>query len=149
MRSPCLLAALAVMLPAVAHAEPAAPLASRPSPALATTFELLSPVGGAGCFYRHRWLAGALVTAGSLIGGGLMIHGLVKGDRDETSVNAVAYGVARLIGVVAAVRAGQPADRPRAVRDDLAPFPLAPAPRAMGIPVPAAPRIGFSYAVSF
>lgn len=127
--------ALLVLIPATAHAEP--PLASPPSAqvapvelrrvALGVTLEVLSPVGGAGCFYRRRWLVGALVTAGSLIGGGLMLHGLVRGNSDEVGLNAFAYGVSRLVGIVATARPD--------------PLPLPPAPRA--------PVVGFSYGASF
>src|SRR5438045_743055 len=119
MRCPCRLALFAILLPATARAEPiaTAPLAEPPSlqsslsmkpgavqsaglrgPVLAATFEILSPIGGAGCFYRQSYLIGALVTASSLISGGLMLHGVAHGNGDELSLNAVAYGVSRLIG---------------------------------------------------
>jgi hypothetical protein len=124
MRHHLAVAVIAALIPATGHAEPPlahpapaaalAPVAAVPrSPALAATFEILSPLGGAGCLYRRRYALGALVMAASLISGGMMIHGLAhlkpatgdtRGDGDEVSLNAVAYGVSRFIGLVGAAR---------------------------------------------
>jgi hypothetical protein len=86
------------------------PLAPR-SRGLAVTFEVVSPVGGAGCFYRRLYLPGTLVMAGSAISGGLLAYSLATNNRDGAIISAVAYGVARLIGIVAAARPDEPAPR--------------------------------------
>jgi hypothetical protein len=131
MRHGPLIALVAALVPTAAHAEPPlaqpapeAAFAPAPAPprsvALAATFELLSPIGGAGCLYRRRYAVGALVMAASLISGGLMIHGLAhpatKTDRsngDEVSLNAVAFGVSRFVGLVSVARPDDPpAPRP-------------------------------------
>jgi hypothetical protein len=138
---------LALVSPTLALAEEAGgkPLAPPPSPAplaprsraVAVSVEVLSPVGGAGCFYRRLYLPGTLVTAGSLIAGGSLFYALATGNREGTIINAVAYGVTRLIGIVAAAR-------------PQAPIPSAtpPSPEP-ALPSPRAPSVGLSYALSF
>jgi hypothetical protein len=71
---------------------------------VAIPIEILSPVGGAGCFYQRRILSGVVVTAGSLIAGGTMLWGVTHGDRDATIINAVAYGLLRAAGVFVAAQ---------------------------------------------
>jgi hypothetical protein len=115
--------------PPSAPPAPPAPPALRPtSTALAVTLEMLSPVGGAGAFYRGRPVEGALVVAGSLVAGGLLLYAALNGDRDATIVGAVAFATMRGVGIAAA-----------------APTPVS--------SVPAAPRaarpVGLSYALSF
>lgn len=98
MRHFLILASL-MLISVPARAEPPAPPRST---ALAVTAEIVSPLGGAGCFYQRRYLLGAVVAAGSFIAGGLMIYALQHKDRDPTIVNAVAYGVMRGIGIAGA-----------------------------------------------
>jgi len=71
---------------------------------VAIPIEILSPVGGAGCFYQRRILSGVIVTAGSVIAGGDMIWGLTRNDRDVTIINAVAYGLMRGAGIFLAAQ---------------------------------------------
>jgi hypothetical protein len=84
------------------------------SRAVSIPAEILSPVGGAGCFYQRRPLAGVLVIAGSLIAGGALIWAASHGDRDATILDAVAYGVVRGAGIFVAAQptAGVPARSP-------------------------------------
>jgi hypothetical protein len=109
---------------------PPPPLAPR-SRGLAVTFEVVSPVGGAGCFYRRSYLPGALVMVGSAISGGSLAYALATSNRDGAIINAVAYGVARLIGIVAAARP-EPAPVPAAPPPDPGPLPSTPA-RSVGL----------------
>jgi hypothetical protein len=137
--------AVAILSPRPARAEspagaaPAAPEAPGPrrSRAIAITVEALSPIGAAGCFYRGHHLAGALVTAGSLISGGMLMWAVARSDRDATIVNAVAYGVVRALGIASAA---QP---------DPAPLPPPVAPPARPAAPPSARALGLSYQVSF
>jgi len=86
-----------------AKVEPPASPEERPrSVPLAVTLEVLSPLGGPGCFYRRREVAGVLVVAGSLIAGGLLLYAVHHADPDATIINAVAYGTMRSLGVAAA-----------------------------------------------
>lgn len=144
---------LALCLPGTALAADPARDASAPAPppalaptapppkstALAVTVEAVSPVGGAGCFYRGRYLAGVLVTAGSLLGGSMLLYAARQGDPDATVIAAVAYGAMRAIGISAAARADGPS--PSSLPE--------PAPRAGVISPPAARTLGFSYGLSF
>ena len=109
--------------------------------ALATVVEILSPFGGAGCFYRHRYLTGVVVIAGSLIGGGLLLDAVHRQDPDVTVIGAVSYGVARALGVAAAVQS-YPVLFPAWSFSD-------PASRAGVLPAPTVRTLGFSYGVSF
>jgi hypothetical protein len=69
---------------------------------VAIPIEIVSPLGGAGCFYQRRILSGVIVSAGSLIAGGTMLWGITHGDRDATIINAVAYGLLRAAGIFVA-----------------------------------------------
>lgn len=137
MRRLALLALLPLLLPSAARAEPPPPR----STGVAVALEIVSPVGGAGCFYRRRPLPGALVVAGTLISGGMLAHALAHSDRDATIVDAVAYGVMRTIGIVAAAQPDAP-PRPAALFPDPTPHHGAP-------PALAAPAFGLSYRFSF
>lgn len=110
----------------------ATPARAEPPPrsaGVAVALEIVSPIGGAGCFYRRRPLPGALVVVGTLISGGLLAHALAHSDRDGAIVDAVAYGVMRSIGIVAAAQPDAP-----------------PRPKAFS---PAPPAYGLSYRFSF
>ena len=119
---------------------PGTPLAEPPSPgsrALAITIEMLSPVGGAGCFYQRHYLAGALVIAGSLIMGGSLIYAVKTSDRDATIAHALGYGLLRSLGVAAAAQTYSASG----FQD--------PAPRVSPPPALATRTVGFSYRFSF
>ncbi len=94
-----------------AAAQPAAPQApASPDPAtpaprsgpVAITIEALIPVGGAGCFYRRRYVPAVIVAAGSLVSGGTLIYSAATRNRDAAIVNAVAYVLIRAAGIAAA-----------------------------------------------
>jgi hypothetical protein len=153
--------AAALLAPTLAHAQaaappqvaPAAPVAlPSPSPgprsrAVSIPIEILSPVGGAGCFYQRRILTGVLVTAGSLIAGGTMIWGIAHGDRDATIINAVAYGLIRGTGIFAAA---QPtAASPASGSLDPARTGSPPPPQAGALPAPSGRTIGLWPRLSF
>jgi hypothetical protein len=132
MRLAPLPAALAILLlsPALARAQAAPAVTAGPrSRAVAIPIEIVSPVGGAGCFYRGRVVEGVVVTVASLAAGGTMLWGVTHDDRDVTIINAVAYGVARAAGIyLAAEPVAPPAPAP-------APTPLPPPPtgKAVGL----------------
>jgi hypothetical protein len=124
-----------VVPPASTTAEPPAPR----SAAIAITLEAVSPIGAVGCFYRRRWLPGALVTLGTVLTGSMFSYGIATQNRDATIINAVAYGVTRAIGIAAAAR-------PDTV---ITPTPPAdPAPRAPSAFAPAR-TLAFSYVLAF
>ena len=120
---------------------------------LAIAFELLSPGGGAGCFYRRRNVAGALVIVGSLLSGGLMLNAVQRDDIDATVVGAVAYGLMRTLGLVGAALDEGPLRSPFARAPDTAPPAALGSISALGSPSIAAPltakTLGFSYGFSF
>jgi len=141
------LSAAMLLAPPTARAQSApvaTPVAMEVAPrstALAVALEVVSPLGGAGCFYRRRYWVGALVTAAAAITGGTMLHGLTHNNGDEVSLNAVGYGISRLVGVVMAARPDPPpAPAP--------PLPE-PAPRAAALPGIPAKTIGLSYGFAF
>ena len=136
-----LLTALVAPAPAFGQAPPAGATAPAPAPgprsrAVAIPIEILSPVGGAGCFYQRRILSGVLVTAGSLIAGGAMLWGITHADRDVTIINAVAYGVLRGAGVFLAAQ-------PTAVLPASGSIPPAPPPARSAQIVGLWPRFSF------
>ncbi len=117
---------------------PAAPVASAggPSRALAITLEVLDPLGGIGSMYRHRYLTGALVAAGSLLAGSLGLYAFHQGDRDTSIVSVFAYGAMRAVGIAAAAQG--------------APSPPAASAAIFGdVPRSSARTLGFSYRFSF
>jgi hypothetical protein len=69
----------------------------------------------------------------------MLIHGLTRGDRDVVTVNAFAYGVSRLAGILAAARPDAP----------LAPALPPPAPHAAAFPSFPRAALGVSYGFSF
>ena len=141
-----LVPALLLARPAQAETPAPAALAAPPAPrstAVAVTLEVVSPLGAVGCFYRRRYLPGALVTASALITGGSLIYALATNNRDASILNAVAYGVTRLIGIAAASRP----DSPHLAAPAPAPTPN-PAPRA-ATPALSARTIGLSYVLAF
>lgn len=132
---------LTLGLTPAAHAE--APATERRGPesaAIAIALEVLSPLGGPGCIYRRRPLPFAIVTAGSLLSGGMLLYALHQGDRDATIINAIAYGVMRALGVAAAAQPSAPV-LPARLPDA--------ASRAGALPATTGRTLGLSYGLSF
>jgi len=141
----CVVSLLRLASPSLALADDVSPEAVAPpaprSLAVAIPIEVLSPVGAAGCFYRRRYVSGAIVALGSLFTGGTFIYAVATQDRDGAILNAVGYGLLRVLGVVEAARA----DGATPAAPTSAPV----EPRASFL-VPASDRhAGFSYGFSF
>ncbi len=123
------------------------PIAERTNVPFAISMEVLSPVGGAGCFYRRRYVAGAIVVAGSLISGGTLIYATAQHDKDPIIINAVAFAVMRVIGIAAAARPDELPALPPVVPASLPADPTSP--RAAALPSVPSRMIGLSHAFAF
>jgi hypothetical protein len=98
----------------------------------------VTPLGGAGCFYRRRILTGSVVAVASFLAGSTMLVGLHQGDKDASILGAVSYGAARLAGLFGAVWPDTPNARWGA-----------PAPSALPPSMPPAKMVGLAHTFTF